>query len=115
MTIDELIDTVGIDAALTLCEKYGGSRRYIATGAPSARGGVGTELESIIGAEKRSEFCDAFGGESVQFPTHQSVLLTQKKAMVQRLQADGMSVKQIARQHGVSAKTVRRWWLNKIK
>jgi hypothetical protein len=98
ITLDDIADLVGWDAAATLSAQFGGTSLYLAKTPPS-----GSQIVLAIGLDLARKIGDSFGGEYLSVP-----LRIGRRARILALRRKGKSHSQIALDVGVSVRTVER-------
>ncbi|MCB1520653.1 MAG: hypothetical protein KDJ37_08760 [Hyphomicrobiaceae bacterium] len=102
----EIADVAGIEAALTLADRYGGNRVYIPRTA-----GPHHWLTLCVGEHAAHLLCEHFGSPSgieLELPRGPVMNRAQRQARVQRLIAQGLNSTEITRRTGCTRRTVKR-------
>lgn len=96
----ELTDLVGHEAATVLCQHYGGVSKYVP--ADSKRG----DLRKLIGMAAADTLANMHGGETLELPNGINKP-EPKKPRILGLLEEGLSVRQVAMQAGVTENWVK--------
>lgn len=102
----EIAEVAGIEAALTLADRYGGNRVYIPRHA-----GQHHWLTLCVGQHAADLLCDHFGSPSgieLELPRGPVMSKSQRQARVQRMIAQGLNSSEITRRTGCTRRTVKR-------
>lgn len=102
MNRQELIDVIGVDAAMDLTRRAGGSRIFVS--APDGENPVA----KVIGADKYKRLHCEYGGEMIELPSHQALLAVVRANLARRCLRGGMSVRMTAMRVNLSRRTVAR-------
>ena len=90
----ELADAVGLPAALTLIEHYGGTRLYVPQSMPADH-----ELVRLLGEEAAQALSDRFGGDNPDIPRCYRAMQGALYRDIVRAYANGASARDLARQN----------------
>ena len=93
----DLKDTVGPDAARAMCQKWGGTTKYIPKDPKTG------DLASIVGVRAAEELAARFGGATLLLPNPKA----RAKTRILHLLAAGWSVRRIAMELGVTETWIR--------
>ncbi|MCB1473813.1 MAG: hypothetical protein KDJ68_13265 [Rhodobiaceae bacterium] len=99
----DIVDVVGLKAALTLAKEQPGQRIYVPT-----RPAKEHWISKTIGADLAAKLAHRYGGTEIDIPLMASGNRAQRWAMVEKAIEDGHSVSEIIRLSGLSRRTVYR-------
>lgn len=103
----EIAEVAGVEAAITICDRYGGNRVYIPRIAPDHHW-----LVHCVGRVAADAICAHFaspsGGIELELPTGARLNRTQRRAKLEKLIAEGYSSTEITRRLGVTRRCVSR-------
>lgn len=100
MRFAEIASHIGLDAAISLAEEFGGQDIYIASSPTEA-----SKVAGIIGLEAAQKLAHVYGGETIYIPKATRFLIAE-------LHANGWSGPDIARRLKISVRAV---WQNLAK
>ncbi|HXG29577.1 MAG TPA: Mor transcription activator family protein [Nevskiales bacterium] len=102
-SLHDLVEVIGLRAALALVERWGGTRVYIPEHAP----GSDHPLAQQIGQEATRKLCRAYAGETMSVPRAYRAL---RAALYRQIRHDyhqrGRSAAELAREHGMTERWV---------
>jgi hypothetical protein len=98
VSLDDIADLVGWDAAVALSGRFGGTRLYLPR-APRD----GSQIALVVGLDPARQIGEAFGGEYLRVP-----LRVGKHARILALHRQGKSVRLIALELNCADRTVER-------
>ena len=100
----EIAEVAGVEAAITICDRYGGNRVYIPRYAPDHHW-----LVHCVGRVAANALCQHFAvdttGIELELPTGSALNKAQRRARLERMIAEGYRSPEITRRLGVT----RRW------
>lgn len=103
----EIAEIAGVEAAITICDRYGGNRVYIPRYAPDHHW-----LVHCVGRVAADAICTHFAngatGIELELPTGARLNRTQRRAKLEKLIAEGYSSTEITRRLGVTRRCVSR-------
>ncbi|MEQ1671431.1 MAG: hypothetical protein ABL893_11275 [Hyphomicrobium sp.] len=102
----EIAEIAGVEAAITICDRYGGNRVYIPRYAPDHHW-----LVHCVGRVAADALCEHFASPSgieLELPTGARLNRTQRRARLEKLIADGYTSSEITRRLGVTRRCVSR-------
>jgi len=101
-SVSDLVEWIGLDAALLLIEEYGGTRFWVPNGLAGNHRTVHERLEALIGKDATATLIRYYGGDKVALPLA-------KQWRMQVYAARGMSNVEIARRVKLAEYSVRRF------
>jgi Mor family transcriptional regulator len=101
--IVEMIDVIGLEAALKLVKTHGGTHVWVPA---QARGDHW--LAEMIGLESLKKLCAYYGYTQIHIPRCVALLRAIKDKSISDGFAAGMTNKDLARAHGTTERTIRR-------
>jgi len=105
----EIAEIAGVEAAMTICDRYGGNRVYIPRYAPDHHW-----LVHCVGRVAADAICEHFAlattGIEIELPTGANLTRMQRRARLEKLIAEGYSSTEITRRLGVT-----RRWVTRVK
>lgn len=109
----ELAKVAGVEAAVTICDRYGGNRVYIPRHASDHHW-----LVHCVGRVAANAICEHFAnptGIELELPTGARLTRTQRRAKLEKLIREGYSSSEITRRLGVTRRSVSRVKADMVK
>lgn len=100
-TAVDIVEVVGIDAALRLVEAWGGLRLYVPQALPADHSLVG-----ILGPALAANMAAHFGGEPLNIPRCLHALRSMRNQRIRGARRAGATPAELARQHSLTERQV---------
>ena len=97
----EIVEVVGVEAALRLVEAWGGIRLYVPQQMPEDH-----LLVSALGRAEAGQLADRYGGETIQIPRCLHALRAVRNAHIRRERYDGASPALLALRYRLTERQV---------
>lgn len=97
----ELVDVVGIDAALRLVEWRGGVGVYVPREAVE-----GSDLVNCMGVEAAKKLCEVYQGTWIRMPRCRSLLLARRNDLIRADRVAGLSSKKLALKYKLTQRQI---------
>lgn len=100
-SLADIIDTIGLDATLTLVENLGGTRLYIPEQLPDSH-----FLARLLGHRAAHALAATFPGDAFDLPRCQQALRHARDQLIRQSRAGGASIRSLALNHGLTERQI---------
>jgi hypothetical protein len=100
-SLGDVVDAIGVDAALRLVECLGGTRLYV-----PERMTPEHPIVALLGHKNAYALANQFGGDQIILPRCVAAMRAIRDATIRELRSGGVSTKRLALNHGLTERQI---------